>query len=89
MGHLIGAAEFSQKGVDLFGGKKGEESDDDIHEWPSIKPSPAFEKYMAFSQFIFFCRFFPSIYADMSRKETDVWWPFSGAVDEFNLIRTT
>ena len=44
---------------------------------------------MAFSRFKDFRRFFPSIYADKSRKETDVWWEFSGAVDELNLIRTT
>ncbi len=75
--------------MDLFGGKKGEEDDDEVDDWPSNSPSPAFEKCMAFCRFKDFRRFFPSIYADKSRKETDVWWQFSGAIDEFNLIRTT
>jgi hypothetical protein len=69
--------------------KKSEEDDADIDDWPSISPSPTFEQFMAFSRFKDFCRFFPSIYPDKSRKETDIWWQFSGAVDEFNLIRTT
>jgi len=89
LGLLIGAAEFSQKGVDLFGGKKGDQDEDDFDEWPSISPSPAFEQYMAFSPFKDFRRFSPAIYADKSRKETDVWWEFSGAIEEFNKIRTT
>ena len=59
LGLLIGAAEFSQKGVDLFGGKKGDQDEDDFDEWPSISPSPAFEQYMAFSQFKDFRRFSP------------------------------
>jgi hypothetical protein len=42
---------------------------------------------MAFSCFKDFRRFLPSIYVDESRKENDVWWEFSGAVDEFNVIR--
>jgi hypothetical protein len=89
LGLLIGAAEFSQKGVDLFRGKKGDQDKDDFDEWPSISPSPAFEQYMAFSRFKDFRRFFPAIYADKSRKETELWWEFSGAIEEFNEIRTT
>ncbi len=89
LGLLIGAAEFSQKGVDLFGGKKGEEDDDEVDDWLSVSPSPAFEQFTAFSCFKVFRRFPPSIHANKSRKETDVWWQFSGAIDKFNLIRTT
>ena len=89
LGLLIRVSEFSQKGVDLFRGKKGDQDEDDFDEWPSISPSPAFEQYMAFSRFKDFRRFFPAIYADKSRKETDVWWEFSGAIEEFNKIRTT
>jgi hypothetical protein len=89
LGLMIGAAEFSQKGVDLFGGKKGEEDDEDLDEWPSISPNPHFEKFMAFSRFKDFRRFLPSIYAEGSRKESDLWWEFSGAIDEFNVIRST
>ena len=86
LGLIIGAAEFSQKGVDLFGTKSLE--DDDI-DWPSISPSPQFEQFMAFSRFKDFRRFLPSIYADESKKDSDPWWEFSGAVEEFNVIRAT
>jgi hypothetical protein len=90
LGLIIGASEFSQKGVDLFGVKKGEEEDDDdLEVWPSISPNPQFEQYMAFSCFKDFRRFLPSIYANESQKETDDWWEFAGAVDEFNIIRRT
>ena len=42
---IIGAAEFSQKGVDLFGNKElTDEDDDDL--WHSISASPHFEQYM-------------------------------------------
>jgi hypothetical protein len=65
LGLIVGAAEFSQKGVDPFGGKKGEEEDDDdLEVWPSISPNPQFESYMAFSPFKDFRRFLPSIYAN-------------------------
>ncbi len=59
MGLMIVAAEFSQKGVELFGGKKGEDEEDDIEQWPSISPAPHFEQYMAFSRFKDFRNFCP------------------------------
>ncbi len=46
---IIGAVEFSQKGVDLFDSKNGEEEDKNV--WHSISTSPHFEQYMAFSRF--------------------------------------
>ncbi len=55
---MIGAAEFSQKGVDLFGSKEMEEDDEDV-------------------------------FSDESKKKTDPWYQFSGAIDEFNLICNT
>ena len=90
LGLIIGSAEFSQIGVDLFGTKKDFDSDDEnLNEWPSICPSPQFEQFMAFSRFKDFRRFLPSIFADESRKESDPWWAFSSAVEQFNLIRST
>jgi hypothetical protein len=91
LGLMIGTAEFSQKGVDLFGGKKGEveEDDEELDLWPSICPNPHFEQFMAFSRFKDFRRFLPSIWADESQKGKDDWWEFSSAIDEFNLIRKT
>jgi hypothetical protein len=46
---IIGATEFSQKGVNLFGSKNAELDDEDV--WHSIRTSPHFEQYMAFSRF--------------------------------------
>ena len=90
LGLIIGSAEFSQKGVDLFGTKKDFDPDDDnFNEWPSICPSPQFEQFMAFSRFKDYQRFLPSIFADESRKESDPWWAFSSAVEQFNSIRST
>jgi hypothetical protein len=93
LGLIIGASDFSQKGVDLFGMKNvdndDDDDDDDVEQWPAISPSPQFEQYMAFSRFKDFRRFLPSIYADESKNESDPWWQFSDAVEEFNLIRAT
>ncbi len=90
LGIIMGAAEFSQKGVDLFSVKNMDDDDDEeLNQWPSISPSPQFEQYMVFSRFKDFRRFLPSIFADESKKENDPWWEFSGAVEEFNLIRST
>ncbi len=36
-----------QKGVELFGGKKGEDEEDDAEQWPLISLVPHFEQYMA------------------------------------------
>jgi hypothetical protein len=86
----IGASEFSQKGVELFSNRdQSPDYDEDLDVWRSISPSPQFEQYMAFSRFKDFRRFFPAIHADESKKETDPWYQFSGAIDEFNFIRQT
>jgi hypothetical protein len=87
LGLLVGAAEFSQKGVDLFGSKSTEEDEEEV--WHSISTSPHIEQYMAFSRFKDFWRIFPKIYSDESKKDTDPWYQFSGAIEEFNLICNT
>jgi hypothetical protein len=85
---MIGTSEFSQKGVELFSNRDHSPDDeDDCDVWRSISPSPQFEQYMAFSRFKDFRRFLPAIYADESKKETDPWYQFSGAIDEFNAVR--
>jgi len=90
LGIIIGAADFSQKGVDLFSVKNIDDDDeDDLQQWQSISLSPQLEQYMAFSRLKVFRRFLPLIFAGESKKVSDPWWPFSGAVEEFNLIRST
>jgi hypothetical protein len=92
---LIGAAEFSQKGVQLFSfnhSSTASDDDDDDDEgpgaeyWPSICPSPHFEQYMSFSHFKDFRRLLPCIWEDEGRKQTDPWYQFSAAIEEFNQL---
>ena len=83
---LIGAAEFAQRGSDLFSVKDsvaGVEEDD----WPSLAAEPHFESYMSFYRFKSFREFFPHIFGDETIKDADPWWQFSPAVEEFNEIR--
>jgi hypothetical protein len=67
---LIGAAEFFQKGVQLFSISHSSTASDDDDEgpgaeyWPSIYPSPHFEQYMSFSRFKDFRRLLPCIWVD-------------------------
>jgi hypothetical protein len=88
---LIGAVEFSQKGIELFTNKDQSVDDDpDCDQWRSISQSPKkFWQDMAFSRFKDFRRFLPAIHGDESRKDTDPWYQFSGAIDEFNFIWNT
>ncbi len=50
-------------------------------------PDPHFERFMSFSRWKEFRKFFPDIFSDNKRKETDPWYQFSGAIDEFNELR--
>jgi hypothetical protein len=86
LGILIGAAEFAQRGCDLFSTK---DSADEDELWPTLCGEPHFEKYMSFYRWKEFKRFLPFIYKDESRKDTDPWWEFVLAVEEFNQIRSS
>jgi hypothetical protein len=44
---------------------------------------------MPYSRFKDFRRFLPEIFADYSKEESDPWFRFSTAVDDFNEIRRT
>ncbi len=84
---IIGAADFSQKGVDLFGSKDtGEDEEEDDMLWNSISASPHFEQYMPFSRFKDFHRFFPSIFANQNKKDIDPWYQFCDSIEEYNQI---
>ena len=86
LGILIGAAEFAQRGCDLFSVKdQGGEMEQEL--WPSICPEPHFEAYMSFYRWKEFRHFFPSVFADKTKERDDPWYQFSGAIDEFNEIR--
>ncbi|MFO0446461.1 MAG: hypothetical protein ACK51L_02220 [bacterium] len=85
LGLIIGSADFSQVGKELFSrtDKKNTEF------WESIAPLPHFEAIMPYSRFKDFRRFLPEIFADYSKEESDPWFRFSTAVDDFNEIRRT
>ena len=82
---IIGASEFSQKEVDLFGSRDQVDIDDD-DLWNSISPSPHFEQFMPFSRFKDFQRFLPAIFVKERKAQDDPWYQFSMAVDDFNEI---
>jgi hypothetical protein len=84
LGILNGAAEFAQRGCDLFSVKDSGEEDE---KWPTLCGEPDFKKYMSFYRWKEFKRFFPAIYKDESRKESNPWYEFLATVDEFNSIR--
>jgi hypothetical protein len=59
---VIGAAEFSKKGIDMFKlmGNLGDEDGNDEEEyWESLLPDPNFYQYMLFIRWKKFCDHFP------------------------------
>ena len=60
---------------------------DDDHFFTRVVPSAHFEKFMKLYRFKQFRKFVPTMFEDEALKETDEWWKFQPAVDEFNWIR--
>jgi hypothetical protein len=83
LGLIIGSADFSQVGKELF--SRSDKKNTEI--WESIAPLPYFEAIMPYSRFKDFRRFLPEIFADFSKDQSDPWFRFSTAVDDFNEIR--
>ena len=81
---LIGAAEFAQRGCDLFSVKDSGLEED---VWASLCAEPHFEQFMSFYRWKEFRRFFPANFVDITRKDSDPWFEFSAMIDEFNEIR--
>jgi hypothetical protein len=54
--------------------------------WALLCAKPHFEKHMSFYRWKEFWSFFPAIFVDNERKESDPWYEFSGIIDEFNDI---
>ena len=63
------------------------ELSEDKEPFESILPSAHFEKYMKLYRFKQFRKYVNLIWEDENLKETDEWWRFQPAVDEFNDIR--
>ena len=88
LGLIIGAAEFSQQGKELFSNtdKKELEDDNDLY-LSSMVPHPNFQQFMSYSRFKDFRRFLPNIWWDEEMKENgDEWWKFSGRVFFFYFL---
>jgi len=88
MGILIAAAGYDWRGCELWA------SDDpdipvceDVKSWRSIIQSPNFGKFMGENRFKEYRKLIPSIWEDKDAKESDPWWNFSQAVEEFNQQR--
>jgi len=73
------------KGTSLWQNSNGKKNDID---WQSIMPHPNFDRFILEYRFRQFRDYFPVIFQDNSVKDTDPWWQFSGAVKEFNDIRS-
>jgi hypothetical protein len=83
----IGAAEFAKRGSNLFSVKDQAAEDDDDDLWASLCHEPHFEQLMPFSRWKDIRRFFPKIFSDSGKKDTDPWYEFSSAIVEFNERR--
>jgi hypothetical protein len=86
---LIGAAEFAQRGCDLFSVKDQltEDGEEENEAWKFLCAEPHFERFMSFGRWKEFRRFFPEVFADNDKKDVNPWFQFSSAIDEFNEIR--
>jgi hypothetical protein len=76
---IIGAAEFTRRGCDLFSVKDqlvDDDNDDDNDVWPSLCQDPHFEQYMPLSRWKDLRRFFAEIFVDEGKKETVPWYRF-------------
>ncbi len=86
MGIIIAAAGYNCRGCELWA------SDDpdisvckDVKSWRSIIQSPIFGKFMGENRFKEYRKLIPSIWEDKDAKESDTWWNFLQAAEEFNL----
>ena len=77
---LIGAACYAANGEALW--KKTANWD-----FLTLEPTADFYKFMCDYRFREFRDFLPSLYKSPNLKDSDPWWEFVAAVDEFNLNR--
>jgi len=79
---IIGASCYSQSGAALF--SEGKDQDD---SWDTITHKARFDRYMKLYRFKEFRHFLPKIFEQPMEKDSDPWYCFSSAVNEFNEIR--
>ena len=90
LGLLIGSIEYGTRGKDLWvtSSHKEGSTEGDIERWDSFICHPNFDQHMRAYRFSDFRKFFPLAYVDESKKDSDAWYCFSAAVDEFNELRS-
>ena len=85
MAIVIGAADCSEKGCNLWVSKSEEEWE---KCWVSVAAKNDFGVHMRYYRFQQFRTFYPKIWEDDGlRKAMDPWWKFEGAIRQFNEIR--
>ena len=82
---FIGAVVFSANGARLWD-IKGDTKQCD-KEWASIVQPPGYNDHIRLYRFKQFRMIIPKIYEQHDLADTDPWWRFKGAIDEFNSIR--
>jgi hypothetical protein len=88
MGIMIAAAGFNCRGSELWKTTNLEnETLQDPKTWVTINESPDFGKFMGENRFKEYRKLVAKIWETKDDKDTDVWWGFSSAVDEFNEQR--
>jgi len=82
LGLIVGASCYCQGGSVLFSNNKDNES-----SWDTIIPKARFDKHMKLYRFKEFRHYLPKVYERPAEKDSDPWWQFSSAINEFNEIR--
>ena len=82
---FIGAVVFSASGARLWD-IKGDNKQREM-EWASIVQPPGFDDHIKLYRFKQFRMIIAKIYEQHDLEDTDPWWRFKGAIDEFNAIR--
>jgi hypothetical protein len=77
MGMLIGATQFTQRGRELFRQTS----------YAGLRGHPNYARFMSEVRFEQFKKVFHFLFADVTRKNSDAWWPIRGGVDGYNANR--
>jgi hypothetical protein len=88
IGIMVAAAGFNCRGCELWNTTSmNNETISDTKTWVTINESPDFGKYMSENRFKEYRKLIAKIWDTEEVKESNPWWGFSSAVDEFNLQR--
>ena len=82
---MIGATSYSANGSKLWDQSDSKSMGDE--DWDTIVSSPNFDQYMKLYRFKEFRKFLPKMFENKDKKESDPWWQFVDAIDDFNDIR--